>query len=493
MIIELVGNDYKYAAEQMMLTMYPGEKPVYGSAGKECLSVRLALSRGREYTTVTATLYDGLGERYTALSRAANKNLTGDLEKDRLLQRCIKMAFYRAARKATGRTPDWGALTGIRPGKIVTGFMESGMSVKGAVSRLKREFFVSEERARLCGDTAVMGLRTKNSLKKRDIALYVGIPFCPTRCAYCSFVSNSVEKSKKLIEPFLESLDLEINALSKVVEELGLNIISVYMGGGTPTTLSPDQLDRLLGRLGDSFDLKNVGEFTVEAGRPDTITYEKLTVLKNRGIDRISVNPQSMRDEVLSAIGRRHTADEVVKAFRTARSAGIGHINMDLIAGLPADSTEGFKYTVDRVLELDPESITIHTMSLKKGTRITLEGTKIPAGDEVRRMLDYGNAALRGSGYAPYYLYRQKYTSGGFENVGWAKKGYESLYNILIMEELCSILSMGGGGSTKLVAADKGKIQRIFNPKYPYEYIEGIEKVIGCKEEIVKFYETEVF
>lgn len=493
MILELVGSDYKYAAEQMMLTMYPGEKPVYGRAEAGTLSVRLALREGKVYTTASAVLYDGAGGRYTGYSRARNLELTGKLERDRILQRCIKMAFYKAASEATGKTPDWGALTGIRPGKIVTGFIEAGMSADRAVSRLKREFFVSEERAQLCKDTAIMGLRTKNSLKERDIALYIGIPFCPTRCAYCSFVSNSVEKSVKLIEPFLESLSLEIDALSKVVSDLGLNVISVYMGGGTPTTLSAEQLDRLMGKISGSFNLENVREYTVEAGRPDTITFEKLAVLKKRGADRISVNPQSMRDEVLKAIGRRHTSGDVVKAMEIAREAGIEHINMDLIAGLPADSPEGFRYTVDKVLALCPESITIHTLSLKKGTKITLEGTEIPGGEAVRAMLDYGAKTLRNTGYAPYYLYRQKYTSGGFENVGWAKRGYESLYNILIMEELCSILSMGGGGSTKLVAAGKGKIQRIFNPKYPYEYIEGIEKVIRGKSGIREFYETEVF
>jgi oxygen-independent coproporphyrinogen-3 oxidase len=493
MILELVGNDYKYAAEQMMLTMYPGERPVYGKAGMGELSVRITLRRGGVYTTVTAVLYDGAGGKYTASSRADNESLSGELERNRILQRCVKMAFYKAAKEATGKSPDWGALTGIRPAKLVTGYIEEGMSVRGAVNRLKREFFVSAERAQLCGDAAVMGLRTKNSLEERDVALYIGIPFCPTRCAYCSFVSNSVEKSIKLIEPFLESLNREIAALAKVVEELGLNVISVYMGGGTPTTLSAGQLDGLIGKLSGSFSLKNVREFTVEAGRPDTITREKLQVLKNWGIDRISINPQSMRDEVLAAIGRRHTSEAVAEAVELARSAGMGHINMDLIAGLPADSAEGFRYTVDRVLALSPESITIHTLSLKKGTKITLENTKIPGGDEVRDMLDYGGRALRMAGYGPYYLYRQKYTSGGFENVGWSKKGYESLYNILIMEELCSILSMGGGGSTKLVAAKQGKIQRIFNPKYPYEYIEGIEKVIKGKEGIREFYETEVF
>jgi len=277
-----------------------------------------------------------------------------------------------------------------------------------------------------------------------------------------------------------------------VAKRLRLRIISVYIGGGTPTTLSAPQLTDLIGRLRAAFSLSDGVEFTVEAGRPDTITAEKLAALREGGVTRISINPQSMDDRVLEAIGRKHSAEDVRRACRLARDAGSGAVNMDLIAGLPADSAKGFQRTLDEVIGYRPENITVHTLALKKGSRILLEGTALPSAEEVGRMLDFAAAGLRQAGYRPYYLYRQKFMSGGFENVGWALPGTENLYNILIMEELCTILAMGGGGSTKLVAAETGKIERIFNAKYPLEYLENEEKRTASKEHIAEFYEAEI-
>ena len=333
---------------------------------------------------------------------------------------------------------------------------------------------VTPQRARLALEAAETGLRVQNDLKPNDISLYVGIPFCPTRCAYCSFVAQSVEKSFALVEPYLAALFDEIEQAGAMVRSLGLHIKSFYMGGGTPTTLTVEQMDRLLTRLERSFDFTSLAESTIEAGRPDTIDPEKLAVLRAHGVTRVSVNPQTMEDRVLAAIGRRHTADDIRRAMREVMAAGFPHVNMDLIAGLPEDTPEGFRRSLDEVLSMGADNITVHTLSLKKGSRITLEGSRIPSADEVAEMLDYADPTLRKHGFEPYYLYRQKYMSGSFENVGWTRPGGEGLYNIYIMEELHSILSLGAGGSTKMVGG--GLIRRAFNAKYPREYIDLAEK-----------------
>ena len=493
----LANNDYKYAAEQIMLMMFPDERPEYPETAVPAereqpeSSAVLTISKSAEWTTATARLRVN-GRTAKGISRARTEELKNELITARVLQKILKKAFYKAAVDITGKKPVWGSLTGIRPGKIVTGLLESGLSKEAALRYMQKEYDVTRERAALCVDTATAGLKVKRSLTECDIALYVGIPFCPTRCAYCSFVSVGVEKSLKLIEPFLEALDREIDAAAESVRRLGLNIVSVYIGGGTPTTLTAEQLDTLLKRLYERFELKDVSDYTVEAGRPDTITPEKIAVLHDNGVSRISINPQSMSDDVLRAIGRKHTAEDIVTAYETARAAGIEIINMDLIAGLPDDTAEGFKKTLDSVLDMAPENITVHTLSLKKGSRIMLDGTVIPPAEEVRVMLDYAGMRLRERQYAPYYLYRQKFMSGGFENVGWSRSGYENLYNILIMEEFCSIIALGGGGSTKLVSPARGGIKRVANAKYPLEFIGNIDKAIKSKDEIVRFYEEKV-
>ena len=290
----------------------------------------------------------------------------------------------------------------------------------------------------------------------------------------------------KLVPQFLEALWGDIAATGAAVRRAGLRPVALYMGGGTPTTLSAAQLDELCTRLEDSFDLTHLREYTVEAGRPDTITRDKLEVLKARGVRRVSVNPQTMSDSVLEAIGRRHTSRDIVEALSLVRSVGGFDVNMDLIAGLPTDTPEGFAETLTRVLALAPENITVHTLSMKRGSTLTVSGGALPAAEDVGNMLSGALDRLPAAGYEPYYLYRQKYMAGGYENVGWTRPGHESPYNICIMEELCSIISMGAGGSTKLVAT--GRIKRFFAPKYPLEYINGADAVRAGKERITDFY-----
>ena len=482
------GHDDRYAVEQSLLAFFPEERPVYeGEDGPRHAEV--TLHQGAVYATgVTALTYDGKTARASA--RVSLAGAADEHERERLRQRALKLSFFRAARDITGATPSWGALTGIRPAKLVRTMLEEGYTPARADRELRDVYCVSPARRRLALESAQAGLRAKRDLKPSDISLYIGIPFCPTRCAYCSFVSASVEKSFALIPPYLEALTAEVEAAGRMVRETGLRVKSFYMGGGTPTTLSAKQMDALLTAVNKAFDLSGCVEYCIEAGRPDTIDREKLQVLLDHGADRISVNPQSLEPQVLRAIGRQHSPEDIERAMTLATSMGFPHVNMDLIAGLPADTPEGFRRTLDKCLTFGADNITVHTLSLKKGSRILLEGLPIPTAEAVAEMLDYADPALRARGFAPYYLYRQKYMSGSFENVGWCISGAEGLYNIYIMEELHSILSLGAGGSTKMVDAQRNRIERVFHPKFPLEYIQRPEKLAENLESFRRFHES---
>ena len=482
------GHNYRYAAEQMLLTLFPTERPEYADAppgpGEDALV--LSLSRGETWATATAALTWG-GAEYRAARRCRVSELTDQLSADRALQRILKLAFYDAGTAALGKEPPWGALTGVRPVKIPAKAMLAGATPAQAEKVLRDTYRVSPGRRKLAMDCAQASLAAQRSLGEHEVSLYVGIPFCPTRCAYCSFVSADVGRALKLIDPFLDALSREIRATGAMLADAGLRVRTVYFGGGTPTTLTAPQLDRLMGELAEHIDLSACTEYTVEAGRPDTITAEKLAVLRRRGCDRVSVNPQSMSDAVLAAMGRAHRAADILGAFALVRESGIGCVNMDLIAGLPGDSADGFRASLDQVLSLAPENVTVHTLALKKGSRLMEGETPLPPGEDVAAMLDYAWRALRESGQIPYYLYRQKYMSGSFENVGWCLPGTESLYNICMMEELHTIVSLGGGGVTKLVDRHTGYIQRVANAKYPQEYIQKIDAICADKARVAEF------
>lgn len=481
------GHDCRYAAEQSLLMLFPGEKPEYPEGSPSGERCELRVSRGAKYTVCTALLVRS-GAAFRGRAQAENPDPADEYALRGCENRLVKLAFYRAALASGLPKPEWGSLSGVRPAKLMDAYLREGLSPRAAKGRFMREYFVSGSRAQLCLDAALAAQEAARSLDERDVCLYVGIPFCPTRCAYCSFVSQSVEKSMKLMEPFLDALLLDIRATAAETRRAGLRPVALYMGGGTPTTLSAAQLDRLCAALEREFDLSALREYTVEAGRPDTITAEKLRVLRAYGVGRVSVNPQTMSDSVLEAIGRRHTAQDIVDALALVRECGGFEVNMDLIAGLPTDTAGGFSRTLDAVLSLAPENVTVHTLSLKRGSGLTLAGRPLPEAGEVRAMLDEAMERLAGSGYAPYYLYRQKNMAGGFENVGWTKPGSENLYNICIMEELCSILAMGAGGSTKLVADGGKRIKRFIAPKYPQEYINAAPGFAAGKERIGEFY-----
>jgi oxygen-independent coproporphyrinogen-3 oxidase len=440
--------------------------------------------------TATTVIFEN-GAPFRGMARLKITAFTNELERERFTRRAIKNAFYRAAKRARPGSVPWGSAAGIRPASLVTKLLQSGLTERQAVSAFTRDYFVSPARAALALDAARAELDARRGFSPRDAAVYVGIPFCPTRCAYCSFVSVGVEKSLKLLEPFLGALLAEIDALADAVRDTGARIVTVYIGGGTPTTLPDDMLAALLTRLTDALDLSALREFTVEAGRPDTITRENMSLLRKYGVDRVSVNPQTFSDEVLRVIGRRHTSEDTRRAVGLAREAGFAALNMDLIAGLPADTEDGFRASLDEVLAIAPENVTVHALSLKRGSRVKLEAIPVPSGEAVSAMLEYAYGALRGRGMSPYYLYRQKFSSGGFENTGWTAPGHASLYNIAMMDEALTVLALGGGGVTKLVSGRNGKIERIFNPKYPYEYIERRDEIVRRKREIHDFLLTE--
>ncbi len=490
MRLEFQGHDYKYAAEQMMLTLFPEERPQYAPLVEGENGVRLTLEEADGVLLAQAELIwagqHTQGEAHTpAISRE------DALVWDRTCQRILKLAFYRAGVTALGKEPPWGALTGVRPVKIPTRAMERWATPEEAQRELEEVYRVSPNRAELAMDCAQASLAAKRSLREDEVSLYIGIPFCPTRCAYCSFVSADVGRTMKLLSPFLEVLLQEVDITAAELKRAGYVVRTLYVGGGTPTTLSAPQLETLLGRVGERFDLSRCTEYTVEAGRPDTITADKLAAIRRSGAQRVSVNPQTMQDSVLAAMGRAHTARDIVKAFELVRAVGIPCVNMDLIAGLPQDTPEGFCSSLDQVLALVPENVTVHTLALKKGSRLmgdgTSEGPVLPTAQAVEEMLSYAWTALRREDYRPYYLYRQKYMSGSFENVGWTRPGWESLYNICMMEELHTILSLGGGGVTKLVHPRTGRIERLANPKYPHEYVESLEKLRRSKRQAADF------
>lgn len=464
MTLKLEGHDRYYALEQSVLCYFRKDDP------GEAVS-RLIVTPDRQ-TAITVIISEGKKARGIAWGKPGE-------QPDFIL----KMSFYRAAKKLCA-LPPWGALTGIRPAKKALELYDQG---KEPARELIRRYEVEPERAALAAACAAHTERLRETLAQGEISLYIGIPFCPSRCAYCSFVSADIARQGKLLEPYAEALRGEISDTGRVLSELGLTVKTVYWGGGTPTTLSESQLDMLLSELEHSIGLSCVSEHTVEAGRPDTITREKLAVLRAHGVDRVSVSPQSLDPEVLRAIGREHTPESYFEAFAMAREAGFRSINTDLIAGLPGDTPEGFRNTLEKTLELRPENITVHTLSRKRGSRVTTEEQNAPDEPSVIEMLSSSSQTLAARGYSPYYLYRQKFMTGGLENVGYTLPGHVGKYNILMMEELHTVLALGAGGVTKLVDYKSGHIERFFQCKYPLEYLARCDKIEGNHKALIDF------
>ena len=471
----LVGHDDRYAIEQLQLSLFSGLEPVDAPfTGDGAVS---ALHRGAVYmTAVTDITVNGKHSRAARRLRLSEETV-------RLRRRILQQSYYAAALPLLPEPPAWGALAGVRPTKITTQHLLDGGSSTSARRLLRDVYFVSKDRQQLAVDCSKSSVRAAALLAPTDVSLYVGIPFCPTRCAYCSFVSRSIGKRTELLEPYLQALYREMEYTGKLLADSGHHVRTIYIGGGTPTTLSSSQMAWLLDRIHDTFDLSRCIEFTVEGGRPDTLDAEKLRTISIHGADRMSINPQSMVDSVLRASGRPHTRSDILTAYHQATDAGYTAINMDLIAGLPTDTLAGFRDSLDTVAALRPANITVHTLALKKGADLFEKRENLPTQAEVADMVAYAGQALRSLGYKPYYLYRQKYMSGSFENVGWSRDGLDCLYNIYMMEELHTILSLGGGGMIKVNLPD-GTLQRFHNPKFPEQYIEMIDSVLDGKKKL---------
>ena len=468
MKLTLVGHDDRYAVEQLQMALF---------GTREEGAAISTLHRGNTWlSAVTVITTNGKKSR-------ACRRMKADLETVQLRRQLLQQCYYQAALPLLDTTPPWGALSGVRPTKISTRHLLEGGTERSARKLLKQVYYVSQPRIDLALDCSRSTVKAAGLLDKNHISLYVGIPFCPTRCAYCSFVSRSIGKRTELLDPYLQALYKELEFTGKLLAKSGKSIRTIYIGGGTPTTLSTDQMADLLSCIRGSMDLSQCLEFTVEGGRPDTLTYEKLAAIRKGGADRMSINPQTMENNVLRACGRPHTAEDVVRCYHWAEDAGFSAINMDLIAGLPSDNYDGFCRSLDKVISLDPANITVHTLALKKGADLFENPKDLPSGTEVARMVEYANQTLTNATYKPYYLYRQKYMSGSFENVGWSRNGLDCLYNIYMMEEVHSILSLGGGGMNK-VNLPAGRLERFHNPKFPEQYIQQLDSVLAQKEEL---------
>ena len=481
-----IGHNFHYEIEKLIRLYLPFEK----IQNVECFeeeerSALCLMEETSEGALLKATLY--LGGKKACYEEYLKKGLE-DFQRN--CEIVLARNLYYCFEELTGYAPDWGILTGVRPARLFSR-VASEMGYQKGKEHFENTFKVKKSKISLC-ESAVKGEEKIIALSKPDsFSLYISIPFCPSRCSYCSFVSHSVEKAVNIIPQYVEYLLKEIEYTAKLADIAGLKLQTIYMGGGTPTTLSPELIEKVFKKIKECFNTDGVIEFTVEAGRPDTITKEKLLAIKEAGATRISINPQTLNDKVLEVIGRKHTASQTIEAYNLARELGFENINMDLIAGLPSDTYESFVDTVERVIELNPESVTVHSLSMKRASLLTKLGEfpEIDMGRVASKMVDYARARFEEEGILPYYMYRQSKTVGNLENVGYAQRGYEGLYNVYIMDETHTILACGASAVTKLKEPKGDYIKRIFNFKYPYEYINRFEEQIERKKAILEFYQ----
>ncbi|MGN1194546.1 MAG: coproporphyrinogen dehydrogenase HemZ, partial [Acutalibacteraceae bacterium] len=434
-----------FADEAVTVTESPiaGENGVVAFASDDKISVKLNLN----------------GKTYSDCQIPDFSLMNSDDSVQSFTERKLELLVFELLKKATGYNPPWGILTGVRPAKLMTKLIENYGEEK-ALSYFTNELKVSDKKAQLALKVAKNEKPIIASSAKKSFSLYISIPFCPTRCSYCSFVSHSNEKAKKLIPDYVKLLCREIELTGKIVKTLGLKLESIYMGGGTPTALDAFSLKAVTDTIRENFNLSSCREYTIESGRPDSITREKLDVIKNCGAERISINPQTFNDDVLKEIGRRHSSQMTRDSMLLARECGFDNINMDIIAGLPTETLESFENTVDTVLSFSPENVTLHTLALKRSSTLVTEDKERGDGETANRMLTLASEKLTENGYQPYYMYRQSKCLGNLENVGWAKKGYECLYNVFMMEECHTVLAVGAGAVTKLKNPDSNEIER---------------------------------
>ncbi len=456
------------------------------------MSVAFSYRVDEHFSIYTSAVLEVDGKRYTNDYHIDYAIEAVGREQNIRLKRALSHVFLNVLEQHTGMHQQWGILTGVRPTKLYHKFRQAGMDDREIEEVLVRDFRLSEEKVALLKDIVARQLVTIPDLDniEKEISVYIGIPFCPTKCAYCTFPAYAIGSNRKQgrVETFLDGLHIELREMGKWLTENNMKITSIYWGGGTPTSIEAHEMDALYQTMYDAFpNPETIREVTVEAGRPDTITPEKLAVLKKWGIDRISVNPQSYTDETLKAIGRHHTVQETIDKFWLARESGMNNINMDLIIGLPNEGTEEFQHSLEESAKMQPESLTVHTLSFKRASEMTRNKDKYKVADRdtVAQMMQMAQVWTKENDYVPYYLYRQKNILGNLENVGYSKAGEESIYNIVIMEEVQTILGIGCGASSKFVHPETGKITQFHNPKDPAAYIMTFGDAIGKKIELL--------
>lgn len=495
MYIINIGHQLKYENECAAMLFFPGEKLITTSdlgcmdTGEDYILTVVEQDGGQWFLFVGVCIGGKAGQSYKVIGPECT-NKRDECE------RLMAYMMYQLLKPITGKSPGWGILTGIRPVKLFHKRLDSGISPEETGREFKEKFLVSSKKINLALQTAAKEGPVLKESRPNHFSLYVSVPFCPTRCHYCSFVSQAIStaKARGLIPEYTRLLCEEIRCLGKQLAPANLRLSTVYFGGGTPTTLSAEQLKQVCQAVAESFDLSTVSEYTVEAGRPDTITREKLQMLKKQGVSRISINPQTLNNQVLKLIGRNHTAEETLEAFALAREEGFDDINMDLIAGLPGDTLESFCSTIDRIIALKPENVTVHTLSIKRSANYGGGENRqkaMEAAQNVEAMVEYAQQRLMGSGWQPYYLYKQRNTLGNLENVGYCLPGHEGRYNIYIMDETHTIAAVGGGGVSKLKDPVTGDISRVFNYKYPFEYISRFDEILKRKEKVGRFFEKD--
>lgn len=496
MILKIDGDLNPYYAQTLCLIYFPGEKFGAAEAGRADAPRADILVREREdgvYSSVQLCCGDkkGFGENFVAYSEL--------FPRGRVKKIASGHAMTLAAKELFGYISPWGVLTGVRPAKVAAQYLVNGLGVMKTRKLLAGEYFLNPKKAFLATSVAQTELRLTRGLPDNLCSVYISVPFCPTRCAYCSFVSAS-HKMLSLLDDYLVRLVEDVRRTFALIEKLGLSPASVYIGGGTPTTLDARQLETLLSSVAESTDISKLMEFTLEAGRPDTITCEKLAAAKRYGVTRISVNPQSLSDGVLQTIGRRHTVEDFYRAYEQAASCGIREINTDLIVGLPGDDFKTFSLSLDKIISLAPANITVHAFCFKRAADMSRPAGALysPDAQTAAKCIQYSQLTLANAAYKPYYMYRQKNAVGNLENVGFSTAGHECMYNIFMMEEMHSIFGVGAGAVTKLVqsglSGTENRIRRIFAPKYPYEYLRDIEKIrCGIPARGVPSYEERVF
>ena len=478
MKLYLKNHTERYPVEQLQLQLFAQEPSEFCTEPFTGDGTVSSLSRGKRYLTATAKV------TYQGKTGFAVNRVLLDRADVRATRRILQRSYYLAALQVLPAAPPWGALSGVRPTKLSTKCLMAGGSEKDAEKLLREAYFVSPERARLCVDASRHTVEAAKLLDADDLSVYIGIPFCPTTCLYCSFTSYPIFSWEKRVSEYLTALEKEIDFVSSFYQDKILD--TIYIGGGTPTTLKAPELERLLSYIEEKLDLSHLQEFTVEAGRADSITRDKLEVLRKHGVTRISVNPQTMNQKTLDLIGRRHTVEQVREAFTLAREIGFTNINMDIILGLPEETEAEVHHTIDEIVAMQPDSLTVHSLAIKRASKLSqwIEEKGISMLNNTEKTMKIAMEGAKQLRMVPYYLYRQKNMSGNFENVGYATEGNFGIYNILIMEEKQTIVALGAGSITKRVYPD-GRIERCDNVKDVGLYIEKIDEMIERKKKLL--------